>query len=65
MEGMILLKVKLTKEDFYYNIFNTLSTDIDRIENIMNKQFYAKAVIKDLNVAVTERLQVFKRLEKL
>ena len=59
------MKVKLTKESFYYNIFNTLSTDINRVENVMNKQFYADAVTKDQNVAITKRLQVLKRLEKL
>lgn len=62
---MRILRVKLTKETFYYNIFNTLSTDINRVENVMNKQFYANETTKDKNVSVTKRLQVFKRLEKL
>lgn len=62
---MRTLKVKLTKENFYYNIFNTLTTDTNRVENIMNKQYYANSIIKDKNVSVTKRLQVFKRLEKL
>ena len=59
------LKVKISKENFYYNIFNTVSANLKSVNKVINNQAYNKALTKDFNKNVTERITVFKRLERL
>lgn len=62
---MRILKIKLTKENFYYNMFNTVSVNLKSVNKVINNQYYNKALTKDLNKNVTDRIVIFKRIEKI